>query len=260
MDINTLVNIGLNKTQATAYIFLVKNGSCTPPALAKSISETRTNAYAVLDQLTELGLAKKTEEYKKFIYYAGNPASIEKLARKRRQDAFNNERTVQAAMPALLNYFYTFSEQPGVKFYQGVDGIKEIYNDTLRVCKDIYLIRSIHDQDLLTLDFYEKYKTKRAKLGIKTHIINPSRDKNAWNIQNDLKYNLERTQVPTEMYSSPVEISTYGNKVAVISFGKEAIGTVIESPQIAESLKQIFHLAQLGANSLNNEPGNWEKS
>nr|MBP9821153.1 hypothetical protein [Candidatus Saccharibacteria bacterium] len=38
----------------------------------------------------------------------------------------------------------------------------------------------------------------------------------------------------------------YGNKVSIISFGKEAIGTVIDSPQIAESLKQIFKILDKG--------------
>ena len=47
--------------------------------------------------------------------------------------------------------------------------------------------------------------------------------------------------------NTTLEIDIYGNKVALLSFGKELIGTIIESKQIAEALKQIFDLAKLGA-------------
>src|SRR5688572_27750472 len=52
-----LTHLGLNPTQAKAYLAIVRHGSLTPPELAKNIGETRTNAYSVLDQLVELGLA-----------------------------------------------------------------------------------------------------------------------------------------------------------------------------------------------------------
>jgi hypothetical protein len=39
----------------------------------------------------------------------------------------------------------------------------------------------------------------------------------------------------------------FGDKVSAISFGKEGLGMIIESPQIAESMRQIFELAKAGA-------------
>lgn len=250
MDIATLTEIGLNKTQARAYIQLIKKGSMTPPELSKLISESRTNSYAVLDQLVDLGLAKKTEIKKKFVYNVENPTALAELAKNNRKKALDKELAVQNAMPTLLNFFYTFSERPGVRFFQGIDGIKEIYNDTLRTCQDIYLVRSLYDQDVMTMDYYNKYRDKRAKLGIKTYILNPSQDKKAWNNEIDEKYNLIRTQLPRDSYSTSVEISAYGNKVAIISFGEELIGMIIDSPQISESIKQLHSLSVIAAKSL----------
>lgn len=48
-------------------------------------------------------------------------------------------------------------------------------------------------------------------------------------------------------YTAPVEIDIYGDKIALMSFGKELIGVIIESPQIARALKEIFLLAKRGA-------------
>ncbi len=249
MDSATLQKLGLNETQSKAYILLVRNGTLTPPQLAQKLSLTRTNAYAVLDQLVEFQLAKKQDVKKKFVYRVENPVALEKMARTNREKALEQERTIQSAMPNLLNYFYTFSEQPGVKFYQGVDAIKEIYNDTLRTGKDIYVIRSPHDQDLMSLDYYLTYKEKRAKLGITTHMLNASSDIKMWNPVTDQKYKIVRTKMNATDYTSKVELSTYGNKTSIISFGEEAIGMIIESPQIADAMRQLFVLAERGVKS-----------
>lgn len=251
MDTKTLEQFGLNKTQSKAYLALIRNGSLTPPALAKLIDEARTNSYAVLDRLVELGLAKKVEKNKKFVFYVENPIALEKLAVSHRNEALQREKQVKDAMPTLLNFFYTFSEQPGVRFYIGVDGIKEIYDDILRTRKDIYLVRSLHDQDLMTREYFTKYKEQRAKLGIKTYVLSPSDEPNILKPEEDKIYNIEQVRLQPGAYTSRAEISIYGNKVAIISFGEEAMGTIIESPQIADAMKQLYSLAQAGARAKN---------
>lgn len=57
----------------------------------------------------------------------------------------------------------------------------------------------------------------------------------------------ERTWVDASLYSAPVEIDIYGDKIALLSFGTELIGVIIQSPQIANALQQIFALAKRGA-------------
>lgn len=244
MDTKTLQNIGLNETQSRAYIYLVKKGSTSPPDLASALTIKRPTAYAVLDQLVDMQLANKKDINKKFTYSASNPVSLEKLARKHREEAHEHERTVQSAMPTLFKFFHTFSDQPGVKFYQGIDGIKEIYNDTLRTCKDIYVFRSAYDQDLLSTEFFNAYKQKRANLGITTYMINPSNDPKFWNDKTDEIYKIERTPISPEAYTANTEISSYGEKVSIISFGDEAMGMIIISPQIAKAIREIYKLCQ----------------
>ena len=54
------------------------------------------------------------------------------------------------------------------------------------------------------------------------------------------------------MLQEPLNEET--NIVSLISFGKEAIGTIIESPQIAEAFREIFAMAQVGAEVLMDVP------
>jgi sugar-specific transcriptional regulator TrmB len=249
MNEETLVKIGLNPTQAKAYLALMHNGKLTPPELAKITGEARTNAYSVLDQLVELGLAKKTEVKKKFQYQLENPVALEKLVKYHRDEALERERSVKNAMPALLNYFYTYSEQPGVRFFQGKDGVIEMYKDKMRTVKTISMVRSPADLDFFgDFEGIARIRRKFNSSSISRHMITPdSKEAHVDWKNNDKNHGNTRTWLKKDDYTAPVEWSVYGDKVGIISFGEEAMGLIIESPQIAESFRQLLKLAELGS-------------
>jgi len=55
-----------------------------------------------------------------------------------------------------------------------------------------------------------------------------------------------------------VEVNVYGNKVSFISFGDETVGTIIESPQIAQAMRELYAMAQIGAEELMKRRGRKE--
>jgi len=240
MDNKLLQELGLNQTQAKAYTATITSGQITPPELAAKIQITRTNAYEVLSQLENLKLIEKTGD-KKLQYRALNPVALENFAERKRKDAFSNEQKLHSVMPQLLTYFYTYSEQPGVRFFQGKDGITEVYEDMLRTRQTIYFLATNADHEVMSIDFYKRFHKERTKLGIKTIALMPDSHN-----QNDpaamVPELLQRTWFKPEDYTAPVEISVYGDKVAHISFGEEAMATILESPQIAEAMRQIMGL------------------
>jgi sugar-specific transcriptional regulator TrmB len=247
MNIETLTNVGLTIPQAKAYITLIREGSLTPPELAAKISESRTNAYKILDRLVDMGVARKATKNKRVAYHPENPISLESAAKHARDKALQHEKQVKDAMPLLLNYFYTYAEQPGVRFFQGKDGVREVFNDTLRTGKTIYLIRSPGDVPFYDEDFFATYRAKRAKLGIKTHALTVDIPSAVHDPKLDEHNKFIRTWLSPESYTAPVEYDIYGDKVAIISYGQEAMGIIIDSPQIAESFRQLFGLMRAGA-------------
>lgn len=237
-----LVSLGLNDAQAKAYLTLTQYGSLTPPELAVKIKESRSNTYKVLDKLAELRLVHKVDAAKKLVYRASNPSSLEALSKKQRDLALAREDQVRQAMPKLLTFFYTYSEQPGVRFFTGSEGIKHIFNDMLRTRQDIYLVRSPADVSFYDEHYFERFRRQRAKLGIKTYAITPDLANANHNPVIDEANLFQRTWIGKEDYTSSVEWNAYGNKLAIISYGEEAIGMIIDSPQIAASFKQLFEL------------------
>ena len=50
--------------------------------------------------------------------------------------------------------------------------------------------------------------------------------------------------LPPDEYDSPVEIDIFGDNLAFINFSKNGMSTLIESPEIADAMRQVFLFAK----------------
>ena len=247
MDYNRLVEIGLTPPQAKAYLELLKHESLTPPQLAKLINEKRANTYSVLDKLVELKLAALLDNKKKS-YKAANPASLEDFVHKQRNAALERERQIRHALPELMQMYFRVDSEPGIRFFKGKNELKKIYEEQIASKQTLYFIRSPKDVEYYDFDFMDKIRSAPAQHGVKRVAITPYLPHiPKHSPADDKKSNLNRTWANTKDYTASVEWTIFGDKVSAISFGKESIGMIIESPQIAESMRQIFELAKKGA-------------
>ena len=192
---------GLNDAQASVYLALVQNGKLTPTELAEITGEKRENCYNLTKRLEELNLVEKTNDHKT-AYRALNPSSLETLAEKRRKIVQKNEQFLKQNISSLISAFYANNEMPGSRTLEGMDGIKEAYQDILRVKKDVYLLRTQADK---------------------------------------LAGNDDQPKSILHEYR-PVEVHAYGSKVAFISFGETQMTVIIDSIPIAESFRQIHKI------------------
>ncbi|HVS78830.1 MAG TPA: helix-turn-helix domain-containing protein [Candidatus Saccharimonadales bacterium] len=253
MDTQILQRLGLTNSQAKSYAELIKAGSLTPPQLAAKTKESRTAAYMALAKLEEIGLATKVGEAKKATYSPANPSALEKFIAAKRKEVSAAEDLYRASLPRLLTYYYSNRGEPGIRFYQGKEGLTKIYEDHLRTGQDVYFVRTMADEEYFG-DVLYQYMNKRAKQNITAHGLAPyTPGTYEYAQKNDKELKRDMAWFPPKAYTAPVEISIYGDKVSLISFGKEAIGTIIESPQIAQALRELFAMAKLGAKELMNK-------
>jgi sugar-specific transcriptional regulator TrmB len=245
MTIEQLIEIGLTNTQAKAYLALLKHGQISPPELAKLIDEARTNTYSVLDKLVVLKLATQVGNKKK-LYKATNPSNLEEFVKLRRLKALEQEHKLDGMLPELMQMYFKVDSEPGIRFFKGKNELKRIYEEQIKSKETIYLIRSIDDLNYYGFDFINKVRLAPAEYGVKRYGLTPDIQTNPSQAA-DKKSNLERTWVNPKDYDAKVEWTIFGDKISAISFGKEGVGMIIESPQIAESMRQIFELAKAGA-------------
>ncbi len=238
MEQEVIRKAGLSEAQAKIYFALLSKGVLSPAQVAKETGETRTNAYAVLSKLENMGIVKRGEG-KKLVYEAAHPSALETIAEKRRRAAVKNEEALKANMSGLLDIFYAHSEKPSVKTFTGYDGIKEVYRDVVNTGETVYLVRTTKDEKMT--DFIMKYRTEMGKKGVKTLGLMPdTKGGRAFAGSGfDEKTLLDRVPMPKDDYTAPVTIMVYGSKVALVAYGETEMSTIITSPAIAESLRQI---------------------
>ncbi len=249
MNIELLKQFGLTDSQARTYLALIRAGSLTPPQLAKLTNDNRTAAYMALAKLEELGLANVNEEKAGKTYEPASPSALQALLDKRKQELEAIDKTYRDSLSNMLSYYFEKQSKPGVKFFSGMDGLEEIYKDHHKTGGHIQVVRTTAD-----LEFGEmlyRYLDKGAQLGITLDVLGPAWPEAIdWANKNKNRHNRINSWVPVEYYTAPVEICVYSDKVSMISFAKETVGIIIESPQIAESMRQLYKLAKIGGETL----------
>lgn len=239
---NDLVATGLNATQAEAYVLLLKHGSISPPLLAKELKLTRSNAYKVLDQLTELGLVRREDSKKKFVYYPDNPLALTNLVAEQRNIATAREEAVKRIMNDLLATYHKHTEQPDLKVVTGHDEVVEAYHAQIRLLKPVYFIRSRADIAAIGFDDMHEIRVKPQRHGLKRYGITPDLATGPVNPESDKRSGLDRTWVKNEDYNAPVEWSVSGSTLLIVLFGAEPHAITITNPVIAEAFLQIWKI------------------
>ena len=243
IDLNIIKKAGLTESQAKAYLALIEHRDVTPAELAQYIGETRTNAYAIIDKLLQYGLiSKKNAVNYGAKYNANHPSCLETLAENRRKALAKNEKQVKDNINSLIDYYYEHSEKPGTVTLQGLDGIKSVYNDTLKSENTVYLVRTMHDDRIIGTEFLYAYVRKRADKGIDTYGIYTKSPRSIPYLADAKKLKIVPSFMPPNAYTAPVEINIYDDKVAFISYGDTQMATIIQSPPVAEAMKQLLGL------------------
>lgn len=240
-----LATIGLSKSERTAYDALLSRGTLTPPELAKISGLTRVNSYAALNGLVQKGLVQRREVQNKLAYFLLPPTKLRELARRRRNEIQTNTESLEGIIPTLMNQYALVSGQPGISHYEGIEGIKKVYEATLRppYPEEVLVLRSVYDSTIENkevLDYLFKYVERRAKLGMKNRTISPQGIGHPSLDEEELLRSLRF--LPRENFSIPAEISIFGDKVALISMRKDLIATVIQSEDVVQTLRILFEL------------------
>jgi len=237
---DTFKKLGLRKNEAFVYEMMLDLGKGTAGEILKKAKIKRSTLYNALYSLVKKGLLEQKEEGKIIVFEIKNPENLREIFEERKERLNLAKQELKNILPSLKSRYNLVTEKPAIRYFEGSEGLKEIYRDTLREKKDILVFRSIYDDENFNKYLNKYYVPKRAKLGIKTKIISPSipsREK----LAEDKKLLKKRKFIPKEKLSLPTEIDVYGDKVAFISHKRKLIGLIVENKDLAESVKIIFN-------------------
>lgn len=238
--------LGFTHLQARIYLASLELGAQPASVIAKKAGLKRGHTYNLLSQMKDSGYIQEYIKDGVRNFISCSPTTLLSILANRAQEIEVRKEKLLQAMPILNAIRNPLIVQPKVRFFQGLDGIKEVYNDTIR--GPIGTIYAICDWDFLfplsksreLHDWMWNYADRRAAQNIMFLAI---ANKSA---ESDVAHKLGRRQKrKIKMLRGvylPVEIMVYGGKVAFMSSKDDMVGVIIEDAAIADTLRN-FHKA-----------------
>jgi len=262
----TLFQAGLTSNQAVIYEILLKNGSLPAGKISLKSRFKRGLTYKILEELISLGLIEKKEEKGKIaIFKPSHPLKLQDLAEHNEEKAKNAKLALSGVISSLISDFNLVSGRPGVRFFEGLEGIKKVLDDTIynNQEKKLFTFSDVAGYVSYLEDWNVRhYAPERKKLSIYEKVIIPDNTK-ALDYMKSYTAN-EFTDIifiDHNIFPFSTEINIYDQKVSLVTFSdKTHIGVIIENQAIADTLKSVFNFCwNFGKKLLKDDQPEWMK-
>jgi len=235
-----LVELGLTESEASAYEALIKLGKQPASELLRESGLSRPNLYYALGQLQKRGLVKENRRGKA-VFEAVSPRELEQLGRSNVERAQETLDEFRQVLPGLLSQYTLSTDKPVVWFREGIQGLADAYEDIHQNAKDLLIIPSRWDRTSPELNKLIDQQVKRQhEKGIKVRVIADGAHTTPQDVTNWKKYGMLVRLVPQLPFSLPAQILIWNNTVALTTFRKELLTTMIQHEDVAESMRLIF--------------------
>jgi sugar-specific transcriptional regulator TrmB len=234
--IETLMKAGLSEKEAAVYLANYKLGESTASRISQISGIKRPTTYIELESLIKKGLVSQSSKKNLKYYTAANPKVILTILEENKKELEDN-------LSKITSLGRVVDKKPFVKFFEGEEGIKEVYRDTINLPnKEIQswfsAVSTVGNES-----FQEKYYIpERQKKNIWVRAIVPDNKQ----IRSYLNKNSEQLRksklIDEKKYNSENEIILYDQtKTAIVNYN-DKIGVMINSQKIHDSIKQIFDI------------------
>jgi sugar-specific transcriptional regulator TrmB len=163
----TLIDFGLSKHEALVYLSSLTLGPSTVNKIAKDSGVKRTTVYPVIDALKRKGIINIEIKGLKKLFVAENPEKLGNIIEQKKD-------RLKSMIPELTALYSLKTGESLIRYYEGVSGIKTVYDHILDGLKpgDEYLIISDIEKFLkIDSEYFTKHIEKRAKMDLKVRTI-----------------------------------------------------------------------------------------
>ncbi|MFH1191862.1 MAG: helix-turn-helix domain-containing protein [bacterium] len=241
-----LTEIGFSSKEAKVYLASLELGPSTATQISRKAKINRTTSYDILESLAGNGLVNLLAQAKVQKFSAESPQKVLSFLENKIKEGQEKLSAAYSLVPQLLSVYNT-KKKPKVRFYEGIDGVREAFEDTLTAKEDIRAYAVGEDMfKVLSKEYFREYFKKRVEKNIGTRVIAPDTLDSRMVSANDKKEMRTSILVPRDKFYFSVETNIYDNKIMILSWrGKFAV--IIESEEIADAQKKTFELAWEGA-------------
>lgn len=243
--VSILQHFGLNDKEASTYLASLELGPASIQKLSQCARLNRSTVHFVTDKLRKKGLMGETRRGKKRLLFAEDPDKFKEILSQDKANVKIKESALVDLLPFLQNIEMSADRKPQVRFYEGTQGFYDICNRSLNNAKKEILFLSSY-VDFIKVSTDDKYDENyyipiRLKKGI---LIRMLVFKNEWAQKLRVKQKEELRELkyipPNFKFKSSIFI--YGDEFSMISSQAPFLGVVIESKELAHTMKQIYEM------------------
>jgi HTH-type transcriptional regulator, sugar sensing transcriptional regulator len=235
--INTLISIGLTDKEASVYLAALSLGPSKVQEIAQSAQVKRTTVYSILESLKAKGLIKVELKGWKQLYVAESPDKLESLIEQMRHQVKKN-------LPEFTALYNLHSSGAFISYYEGIEGVKNVYESLLRDIRphEDYLI--IGDTDLWLKqdpEFFLDFTKRRAKLNINIRILAQDSPVAREHKKMEKIFNEQIKIMPAE-YKLTTNMVIIPHRVIINQITPPILAMVIENDSIVQMNKELFEM------------------
>lgn len=240
-----LRSLGLMDKEPEIYLTLLKTPGAQPASIiATRANLNRTTVYKTLVKLVRKGLVTKTQRHGITCFFAEDPENrLKVLIEEKQKQLGEMNQAMMETLPLLTMLEDDSDSLPKIRYYEGIEGIKQIYEAVLKEGVDQYRYGDITKIYEALGIYTDEYIKKRNEIGITTHAIMPFYESERKQLKKHAREHREVLYIPHKLFPIDGEVRIFGNKVAIMSLRKESpIGVIIESDTIAKMFLSIYML------------------
>ncbi|MBI5415065.1 BlaI/MecI/CopY family transcriptional regulator [Candidatus Peregrinibacteria bacterium] len=247
--ISALRSIGLNDKEVHLYVEMLTIGAQPASVLARKINLPRSSTQFLAESLVAKGIVSKHHKQRITLYQPIQAEDLMRMLEKEKTEMMNNfeekEKQLLFAVSELKKLKKHEFSKPKLSFYEGTQGIKMVYEDTLSAKEPVRALANFEERLKFLPDYFKEYYKRRKKAGVYMMAIYPDTPFGKGRKAADPECYRESQIIDHKKYLWEPEIQIYDNKVTIAS-GRNRIGTIIEDAEIAQAMKVLFDLAWEG--------------
>jgi HTH-type transcriptional regulator, sugar sensing transcriptional regulator len=183
------------------------------------------------------GYISQAIQGKRRLFIGENPEKI-KTNFERKEAAF------QEILPLIKSIYNVKGTKPKIRFYEGTEGLKECYRDTLKYSGEILAIGGSDSvSNTLGTAWLLTYVKERVhkKIFAKAIVTDSQLTQKVFLSKDQEQLRISKTINPAK-YPFSIEINIYGHQKVFFMSPKEQLGLIIEGQEIYRTMKSMFEL------------------
>ncbi len=240
-----LSEFGLTPAETRVYLCSLALGPRPATTLAQKAGLKRGTTYNVLTSLMQKGIAQEFVRGNVKQFVCSPPAQLLSSVDERANGLLSLKEKLRQFLPELEQIVSPHVSSPKVRFFHGIEGIKEALDELLAGDGErIYGVADLKDNWTTvagqTYPWVQRFISRRSEMGIWYYGI-----VNHWDP--DDRFVRDRTAECRELRVAenlqfPSEVMIRGSQIVMISAVRERMGIVVDSEEIAKTLTSM-HIA-----------------